>query len=279
MSAATNTAGLTAQPDPQPDGAGGPAPERIVEILHIVCILAEYGRHLLDTIEHRAVWRGFATVAQFFGTATVPVIIAHIQRGIMRAVALQRVLLQRAGRGRDLVILPPRVPAASAAQPAAPPSPQPAAGPQPPEAPAAPEPARRPPRNSGPDEPLTLDTLPSMALLEAEVRRRPVGRTIVAICRDLGISPSLCAGPFWNRVFMAIRNHRGSLGNVVLEMRRREKQFDDESWKHPNLALPEQTRDGIRRVLGFMIGEPPVDPFRPVPAPGAPIAAIATGPP
>ena len=87
---------------------------------------------------------------------------------------------------------------------------------------------------------------------------------------------------------MAIHPYRGNLSNVVLEMQRREKRFDKDHWKHPDLPLPEQTREGIRRVLGFRIGEPPVDPFRPVPAPdapasvaapGVPVAAAATGPP
>jgi len=82
--------------------------------------------------------------------------------------------------------------------------------------------------------------------------------------------------------------YRGNLGNVVLEMRRREKLYDREQWKHPNLGLPEQSREGVRRVLGFFIGEPPVDPYRPMPAPAAPasvaapdapIVAVATGPP
>ena len=110
-----------------------------------------------------------------------------------------------------------------------------------------------------------------MAQVEAEARRRPVGQSIVAICGDFGISPSLCEGAFWNRVFMAIHHYRGRVSNVVLEMQRREKQFDKDHWKHPDLPLPEQTRAGIRRVLGFRIGEPPVDPFRPVPPPGAPV--------
>ena len=41
-----------------------------------------YGRHLAETIEHRAIWRGFATIAQFCGTAALPVMLADIQRGI-----------------------------------------------------------------------------------------------------------------------------------------------------------------------------------------------------
>jgi len=128
-------------------------------------------------------------------------------------------------------------------------------------------------------EPLTLDTLPPMETIEAEVRRCPIGRTIAAICRDLGIAPSLCDGRFWNRVFDAIRLYRGGLGSFVLEVKRREQRFEKEEWKHPGLELPEETRDGIRRVLGFRIGETPVDPFAVVAAPGARFAAAATGPP
>jgi hypothetical protein len=317
--ATTLPAGLASLPDPATDRTGKPVPERIAAVLSIVAILAEYGRHLAETVEHRALWRGFATIAQFFGTASLPVILAHIQRGLMRAVALERMLLRRAARGRDLTIRTRRMDEWRAAEPAAPqaepaaappsappppaqlspappahPSPSPAAHPSP--AQPAQQPASSASGRSGPDaagragaeEPLSFDTLPSMAQLEAEVRRRPIGQSIVEICRDLGVSPSLCDGSFWHRVFMAIHCYRGSLGNVVLEMRRRETRFDKEHWKYPKLALPEQTREGIRRVLGFAIGERPVDPFRPALAPDAPatiagpigqVAEAATGPP
>jgi len=105
VTTAAAAAGLASPPDPRPDRPGKPVPERIAEILAIACILAEYGRHLAATIEHRAIWRGFATIAQFFGTAAIPRILPYLQRGIMRAVALHRVLSQRAARGRDLVVL------------------------------------------------------------------------------------------------------------------------------------------------------------------------------
>jgi hypothetical protein len=84
---------------------------------------------------------------------------------------------------------------------------------------------------------------------------------------------------FWHRLFDAIRLYRGSLGSLVLEVKRRAQRFDKEAWKHPGLELPEETRDGIRRVLGFFIGETPVDPFAVVAAPGALVVAAATGPP
>jgi hypothetical protein len=294
--ATTLTAGLASLPDPQKDRPGRPVPEGIAAVLAILAILTGYGRHLAETLEHRAVWSGFATIAQFFGTASVPVILAHIKRGIMRAVALERMLRRRAARGRDLVILARRVrarraaePAAAQAGPTAPPvEPASAAGPQSAEAPPTQQPAARPGRRTGPEEPLTLDTMPSMAQLEAEVRRRPIGQTIVAICLDLGIAPTLCEGAFWNQVFMTIRCYRGSIGNLVLEMRRREKRLDKEHWKYPGLPLPEETRAGVRRVLGFFIGETPVDPAGPVPAavasasvaaPGVPVPPAATGPP
>ena len=76
---------------------------------------------------------------------------------------------------------------------------------------------------------------------------------------------------------MAIRCYRGSVGNLVLEMRRREKRLDKEHWKYPGLPLPEETRAGVRRVLGFFIGETPVDPLGPVPAPGAPARRCSAG--
>ena len=287
----TLTAGLASLPDPPKDRPGKPVPEGIAAVLSILAVLTAYGRHLAETLEHRAVWSGFATIAQFFGTAALPVVLAHIQRGLMRAVALERMLLRRAARGRDLVILARRVrarrakePVATQAEPAiADAAVPPPAEPPPAEQPAPPRPVSRP----GPEEPLTLATLPSMAQVEAETFRRPVGQSIAAICRDFGISPTLCDGAFWNRVFMAIHCYRGSLGNLVLEMRRRAKRLDKEHWKYPGLPLPEETRAGVRRVLGFFIGETPVDPLGPVPpgapppvaAPAVPVPPAATGPP
>jgi hypothetical protein len=308
MSAATATAGLSPRPAPPKERRARPTPERITEILTVLSILAAYGRHLIETVERRAAARGFATIAQFFGTVTIDTILAHIYRGLMRAMALERLLLRRAARGRDLRILAPRPPSrrkppATGAPEAAPTdAPPPPAELTPDQADAAQEAAaleaeawhaRRVARS----EPFTLHTLPSMDEIEAQVRRSPVGRTIAAICRDLGISPSLCDGIFWNRLFDAIRLYRGSLPSLVLEVTRRERRFDKEEWKHPGLELPEESRSGIRRVLGFFVGEPLVNPFAVLAAPGAmaaptataargamaapmaPVAAAATGPP
>jgi hypothetical protein len=118
-----------------------------------------------------------------------------------------------------------------------------------------------------------------MDAIDAEVHRSPVGRSIAAICRDFGISPSLCEGAFWNRLFDAIRLYRGNLRSLVRDVKRQEQRFEKEEWKHPGLEWPEETRAGIRRVLGFLIGEPPVDPFAVAAGPGVRVAAAATGPP
>ena len=78
-------------PNPLPQRIGPAGPRRtIAEILAVVSILAGYGRHLAQTLEQRAVARGFATIARFFGTVALDTILAHIQRGLMRAIALER---------------------------------------------------------------------------------------------------------------------------------------------------------------------------------------------
>ena len=145
MDAANPTTGLSPQPDPKQDRPGKPVPQGIADVLTIVHILLAYGRHLMETLEHRAVARGFSVIAQFFGTARVPAILARLSRGILRAQALERVLLARAARGRDLIYLQPRTHAAREAQPPLPQPPPSHAEPQPPR----PAPVRRP----DPDEP------------------------------------------------------------------------------------------------------------------------------
>ena len=193
-----------------------------------------------------------------FGTARLPFILARLSRGILRATALERVLLARAARGRDLVVLQPRRPA---------PPPQQAVGQQP----------SRPVRRSTREE---LPEFPTLAQLEADIRRRPIGHAIADICRDLGVSPSLCEGSFWNALFAAITWYRGNFHKYYKDIRTREADFAAEWDRDRSLAFdwPEQTRDGIRQALGFFIGEPPVSPFPPVAPPGLANAA-ATRPP
>src|SRR5487761_2441822 len=147
MNDADATAGLSPPPDPSPDRAQKPVPQNIGDVLTLLHILLAYGRHLAATLEHRAAARGFSVIAQFFGTARVPAILARLSRGILRVMALERVLLARAARGRDLVFLERRTYAAREPQPALPQPP--AAGGRPPPPAGEPQPALPQPPAAG----------------------------------------------------------------------------------------------------------------------------------
>ena len=246
-------------------------PDRIATVLSVVRVLLGYGRHLAGTVRHRAAAPSFTPIAACFGTIDLPVILAHLHRGILRALALQHVLLARAASGRDIDFARIRVRNVT-------PAPAEAAGQQPP-APAARKPARRPPRHFLWDDAADIHT-PTLAQLEAQVRRRPLGRTIVDICLDLAVVPGLCTGPFWNQLFDAVQGYGGSIAALMKERYRRENAFSQEQDRHPTRRWnpSDLRRDMVRLVLGFFIGEEPVIPFSPSAA-LAPAAPVATRPP
>ncbi len=273
-------------PDPQPDRPArtipvGTIPARIAALLHTVRILLGYGRHLAETAQHRSASPDFNAIAACFGTGRLHAIIAHLQRGILRATALERVLLARAARGRDIGFVAPRERAS--ATPAAPPDPPvaPADPPaeQPAEAPVARKLAARPSRPAGWNDPELF--MPTLEELEAQVRRRPLGRTLVEICLDLAVVPGFCTGPFWNELFDIIRLHGGSVATLMQEKTRRQETFCKEQDRKPgsNWDWLEMGREALRRVLGCCIGEVADAPFGAVGEPGAATAAVATGPP
>ena len=271
-------------------------PARIAALLHTVRILLGFGRHLTDTAKDRSASPDFNAVAACFGTGRLCAILAHLQRGLLRAAALERVLLERAAQGRDIRFTAPRkhataTPAAPAAEqpatPGDPPADPPGEAPveQPPEAPAE-QPAEAPiarkaPRPSRPfgwNDPELF--MPTLEELVAQVRRRPLGRTLVDICLDLAVVPGFCSGPFWNTLFDSIDLLGGSVATLMQEKARRQEAFCEEQDKKPgsNWDWLELTRDALRRVLGFCIGEVADDSFDPLPQPNAPAAAVAPGP-
>jgi hypothetical protein len=252
-------------------------PSGIAALLHTVRILLGFGRHLAETATHRSASPDFNAIAACFGTGRLHAIVAHLQRGILRAMALERVLLARAARGRDIGCVTPRERAT--AIPAAPADP-PAAG-QPVRAPTARQVAR-PSRSPGWDDPEIF--MPALLELEAQVRRRPIGRILVDICLDLAVVPGFCTGPFWNTLFDSIRLHGGSVATLMQEKTRRQEAFCTEQDRKPgsNWDWLQMGREALRRVLGFRIGEAadaPFDPISELYAPIAPVAAVATGPP
>jgi hypothetical protein len=257
-------------PDP-PQGQPGktaPVPEYIAALLYAVGILLGYGRHLLATVGHRATAPTFPTIAAAFGTANLSTILAHLKRGILRATALQNMLLARAETGRDIDMVIRRT-RTDEPQPA----PAHAQAEQPADQPAKRKAAPRPSLPPGWDDPELF--MPTQQDLDRQVRRRAVGRTITDICRDLAVVPGLCTPAFWNGLHEVMHFFGGSVETLMREKTRREQAFIreqdkklDSTWDWLRLK-----RDEIRQVLGFFIGEPPVDPFR------DPTAAPATGPP
>ena len=116
--------------------------------------------------------------------------------------------------------------------------------------------------------------MPTLEDLERQVRRRTFGRTIAEICVDLAVVPGFCTSAFWNQLFELMYYLGGGVVTVMQEKHRREHAFAQQQDRIPgsNWNWLHQKRDVVRQVLGFFIGEPPVDPF-------AQAAAPATGPP
>jgi hypothetical protein len=250
--------------DPPQDHPATTVPQCITTALHVVGILLDYGRHLLATVRHRAAAPTFPAIAACFGTANLSTILAHLNRGILRAAALERVLLACAANGRDIdaAVLPARTAKALCA-PADIQAGQLSASPVPSKAATRPHPANR-------DDPELF--MPTPEDLERQVRRRSLGRTIGEICLDLAVVPGFCTGTFWNDVFTLMWQFGGSVAGLMREKTRRREAFIREHEKKLDSTWDwlQLDRDAIRQILGFFIGEPPVDPFA---------AVTATGPP
>jgi len=248
-------------------------PARLAALLCTVRILLGFGRHLAATAQDRSASTDFNAIAVCFGTGRLHAILAYLQRGLLRAAALERVLLARAARGRDIDFTAPRErPAAAPAKPADPPA-DPSA-----EAQVAPKPPR-PSRPRGWNNPELF--MPTLEQLEAQVRRRPLGRTLVEICLDLAVVPGFCTGPFWNTLFDGIRLHGGSVATLMREKVSREKAFSREQDRKvgSNWDWQGMGRDALRRVLGCFIGEAADASSGSLSERYAAFAAVATGPP
>ncbi len=254
-----------------PRDYGEAIPNNVAVVLHAVDVLIGYGRHLIDTLRQRAAApKNFSAIAANFGTANLSTILAHLNRGMMRAAILERVLLIRASKGKDIELIEPRTPA---------PQQEPAQAGTQPEQPAeplasTPERAARLSRLAGRDE--SEPFMPEAWYMARQVRRRPIGRTILDICLDLAVVPGFCHSAYWNELF-DIMNGFGASGGIARLMQqktRRQAAYTKEQDRNrdANWDWLNPTRDALRQVLGFFIGEPPVNPLDPA-------AAIATAPP
>jgi len=110
-----------------------------------------------------------------------------------------------------------------------------------------------------PDHPAAY-YMPTPEELAAEVRRRPVGRTMAYICMDLGLAPGLCDGDFWNKVDRVLSRYGGSLDRLCRVRERREIEFRRERDRFPDtwhINWRDLSPATVRRALGCRFGEPP----------------------
>ena len=251
--------------DPQQDHCASVIPHNITVLLHAVRILLGFGRHLVETVHQRATNPNFNAIAACFGTANLSTILAHLNRGLLRAAALERVLLARAATGKDIDFVERRArtplpePTPADAQPTA-------------ETHTTHKRTPRPSRPAGWNDPELF--MPTLQDLEHQARRRPIGRTVLDICLDLAVVPGFCHSAYWNELFDIITYLGGRIDKLMRQKARRREAFSHEQdrKRDANWDWLNPTRDALRQILGFFIGEPPVNPLDPA-------AAIATAPP
>jgi len=217
-----------------------------------VVALIAHARHFAATATTRVAAPEFATAAAVFGTDHLPTILHRMQRGLLRALALRDYLLARAARGHNLRFAwPPRVELQPHHRPPAKPAPAPRTERR--------RPSRPDPALLGPDDP-GASRMPTPEEFAADVRRRPVGRSIAYICMELGIVPGLCDGAFWNQVERILRRYGGSLGRIYQVRAQREDTFQRERDRRPDtwhIDWRDLRPSTVRLALGCLIGEPP----------------------
>ena len=227
-----------ALPDP-PKDRSPTVPERLAALLHLVRVLLGHGRRLTETISAKAASPSFAPMAAVLGTHGTLSILTRVQRGILRLIALENYLLARAKKGRDAAVLSPRERERAPARPTA--------------EPPAEEPAR--PRRL-PFDPDSLH-IPTLKELEAEVRRRPIGRTIAYICMDLAVVPGFCTDEFWSEIRDTLRYYGGSMTAIYTVRAQREQTYKRERDQHPETWVWDWwdlRRPRGQQVLGYLIG-------------------------
>ena len=224
----------------------------IAFLLHVVRTLLGYGKHLDETLPQKTDHHRFPTIAGAFGTYDLRLIFGHIQRGILKAMMLERFLLARAAQGRDIEPTQPPAPAEAKDIEGLELKLRPASKPRV-------KAERRAPTN--PDDPLNF-YIPTLKELEAQIRRQPVGQTIAEICLDLGITPSFCQGATWSEILRSMMHFGANLEKFFDVQKQRRKNFEREWDRMPMpVALvydwQDKPREMFRQIFGFLIGEPP----------------------
>ncbi len=281
MNSHTLSAPADAYP-PDADRAGPAMPENIARLLTILRVLLDFGRSLAATIERRAATPDFWLFSAVFGTSRVPVILAHLHRGILRAATLKSLLLQRAAAGRDVTAAPLHAHPPATGDANADPCDEPFDAQR----------ARLTAERARHDAPVDPDNLATAEQIEAEVRARPIGRSLADIRRDLGIVACMCTRRFWDTVTDAIACFEVSVAVCSEDMQPGpEPSAPAHETEPPKEKMQRGEHHYARRRPGFKTAGQPIDPLRPNPAPAGPhddvpiphrraaVATHATGPP
>jgi hypothetical protein len=174
-----------------------PPQSRSGRLLSLVRKLIDYGKELAATLRQGAVPSGVTTLARAFGTSDLPLILARITQGLLRAGLLQERI---AGTAARLDAEPQPKPAPSFRAPRALPSQAQSSPPQ------------RAEKQQPTDADPRLANLPTAEQIAAKVGRQTIGAVLADICRDLGIAPS---HPLWTELRSAINAFGGNYIRLV----------------------------------------------------------------
>jgi hypothetical protein len=246
--AGTATPGLPPPPDPPKDRSARPLPPATVELLIQVQVLLVYARHLRGLLAQVAE-RGFSLAAQCFGSVQAAFVLTNLTRGILRAIALERVLLARTGGEPDAAAGKPRKRMPQAARQSA-------------------SRAQRPSRDR-------VLGLPTLRQLEAAIRRRPVESAIDEIRHDLGVSFSLCEARFGNALRDMVVAYRDSLASVFKQCLPRAADAAGAPERDLAFDLPPRKPDAIRYIVGWFIDAQ--QPVCGLPFTASPVGAATAG--
>lgn len=214
----------------------------------------------------------YPTLAAGWGTHDPSRILAHIERGLMRARILLRYLEARAKAGLEIDPIPAEGPATAPEVDAAtfeftPPAPSPEKRPQP----SRPLPGTMPRRNPpvDPDHPLHFHW-PTARQLWADMRNRSVTYNVELIVSDLGGHFGAFGQAFHHNFFDALIHFAGDIVRFNAVHQRRQQSFMEERERRPETwthHLWDRTKDTLRDMLGFLMGEdPPAAQATPTPA-------------
>ena len=195
--------------------------KNITHLLYVVSTLLGHVRHLAVTIQRRAAMPAFSLFATLFGAARLPVILAHLHRGVLRAAAPESLLSKRAAPGRGVEVAPLRARAAPSAAGAI-------ANTDLMDEPLDEQIRQLTAERAKHDAPADTDHLPKLEQIETEVHLRPISCTVADMRRDLGVVPGLCTHAFRDAVMEAIAFNESSAADLSNNMHCKPEQFPRE---------------------------------------------------